>query len=246
MDYHLFRRFKLNKTKYERKTVLLAEDDIEIAKVVVAYLERDGFNAIHAPDGETALKLIEQNDPDFIILDIKMPKKDGLQVLKEIRDNSDTPVMMLTAIDTDVDKIFALKTGADDYLVKPFSPMELVTRVHVILRRIQFHHKDEALSIYKTKNLEINKITCQVYVGPERKNISADLTSTEFRILMHLIRYPKRVFSRDEIMDACMPEGNASERTVDSHVSKLRKKLQQAGIFFVPESVRGFGYRLGD
>lgn len=230
----------------ERKIVLVAEDDIEIAKIVLTYLERDGFGVIHASDGELAVKMAEQYQPAFVILDIKMPKKDGWQVLMELRNFTDVPVMMLTALDADVDKIFALKAGADDYMIKPFNPVEVVARVHVILKRSQYHTKDDLLKIYKTKNLEINQRTHQVYVGPERVDITSELTSTEFRILMHLIRYPKRVFTRDEIMDACMSEGNVSERTVDSHVSKLRKKISRAGIYFVPESVRGFGYRLGD
>lgn len=230
----------------EKRIILLAEDESDIAKIVIAYLERDGFHVIHAADGEMAIKHAEQNALDFIILDIKMPKKDGWQVLKELRNTSDVPIMMLTALDTDVDKVFALKTGADDYLVKPFNPAELLARVHVILKRSQYHQKDEILKIYKTKNLELNKTTHEVFVGPERINLSEDLTSTEFKILMHLIRYPKRVFSREEIMDACMHESNISERTIDSHISKLRKKIQQAGVFFIPESVRGFGYRLGD
>ncbi|EKY3917451.1 response regulator [Enterobacter sp. DTU_2021_1002640_1_SI_PRY_ASU_LCPMC_013] len=230
----------------EKKIVLLAEDETDIAKVVIAYLERDGFEVLHAIDGEIALRIAEQNNPDFIILDIKMPKKDGWQVLRELRNATDTPIMMLTALDTDIDKVFALKTGADDYLVKPFNPAELMARVHVILKRSQYHQKDEILKIYKTKNLEINKTTHEVFVGPARINLSEELTSTEFKILMHLIRYPKRVFTREEIMDACTHEGNISERTIDSHISKLRKKIQQAGVFYVPESVRGFGYRLGD
>lgn len=230
----------------EKRIILLAEDEIAIAKIVIAYLERDGFEVIHATDGEMAVRLAEQNIPDFIILDIKMPKKDGWQVLRELRNASDVPVMMLTALDADIDKVFALKTGADDYLVKPFSPPELIARVHVILKRSQYHQKNEVLKIYKTKNLEVNKTTHEVFVGSARINLSAELTSTEFKILMHLIRYPKRVFSREEIMDACTHEGNISERTIDSHISKLRKKIQQAGVFFVPESVRGFGYRLGD
>ncbi|MCL6743569.1 response regulator [Kosakonia sp. R1.Fl] len=230
----------------EKKTVLVAEDDSDIAGVMIAYLERDKFAVFHAPDGEKAVIMAEKYQPDFIILDIKMPKKDGWQVLMELRQTTDIPIMMLTAMDTDADKIQALKTGADDFLVKPFNPEELVARVHVILKRSQQYHARENLKLYKTRNIEINKITHQVYVGPKKMDLSTDLTSTEFKILMHLIRYPQRVFTREEIMNSCMPEGNACDRTVDSHVSKLRKKIQQAGIVNVPECVRGFGYRLGD
>ncbi|EPH1778396.1 response regulator [Enterobacter sp. 04-C-01-SI_S15] len=235
----------MNSMAVERK-ILLAEDDIDIARIVVAYLEREGFGVLHATDGYAAMKIAEHNHPDFVILDIKMPKKDGWQVLAELRRFTDVPIMMLTAIDTDIDKVFALKTGADDYLVKPFNPAELMARIHVILKRSHYHQHNESMTTFKSKNMEVNKITHQVLVGSGRVDISAELTSTEFKILSHLIRHPKRVFTREELINACLPEGNASERTVDSHVSKLRKKIQQAGVYFVPESVRGFGYRLGD
>ncbi|WP_417633217.1 winged helix-turn-helix domain-containing protein [Citrobacter freundii] len=121
-----------------------------------------------------------------------------------------------------------------------------MARIHVILKRSHYHQHNESMTTFKSKNMEVNKITHQVLVGSGRVDISAELTSTEFKILSHLIRHPKRVFTREELINACLPEGNASERTVDSHVSKLRKKIQQAGVYFVPESVRGFGYRLGD
>lgn len=226
--------------------IVLAEDEKDIAAALTAYLHREGFIVFHAEDGNQALKYVQDHDPDFIILDIRMPHKDGWMALSEIRLLTDAPVMMLTALDADADKVFALKTGADDYVVKPFNPTEVIARIHVILRRFRHHTKDEIQKVYETRHVYINHLTHQVLVGPGRIDISNMLTSTEYRILLHLIRHPKRVFSRNEILDACLAERGAGERTVDSHISKLRRKLEQSGINFVPESIRGFGYRLGD
>ena len=125
----------MNNVVCNAKKILLAEDNAGVTKVVLAYLEREGFEAFHASNGEQALELIELIKPDFIVLDIKMPKKDGLEVLKELREKYTTPVMIISAVDTNAVKLRAFEIGADDYMVKPFNPMELVTRIHVIFRR---------------------------------------------------------------------------------------------------------------
>lgn len=226
--------------------VLLAEDESGIADILRAYLEKEGFDVIHAREGKEALALFYSKVPSFVILDIRMPLMDGWQVLAQIRRESDVPVMMLTALDADVDKIQALRTGADDYIVKPFNPAEVVARVHVILRRMPYYHSDKDQQSYSTRNIEVNLLNHTVFVKNTQTDIGDLLTSTEYKILLHLIRFPKRVFSRQEILEHCLPEGDASERTVDSHISKLRKKFEQAGLTAVPESIRGFGYRLGD
>ncbi|EKN5090150.1 response regulator transcription factor [Pectobacterium versatile] len=226
--------------------ILLAEDEEGIAEILLAYLQKEGFFVVHATDGQEALERYHQESPDFIILDIRMPFIDGWQVLNEIRKDSDVPVMMLTALDADIDKIHALRVGADDYIVKPFNPAEVVARIYVILRRLPFYSKNKNQSIYSTKNIEIDTVSHLVKIKNTGEEIGNKLTSTEFKILMHLIRYPKRVFTRGELLEHCLPEGEASERTVDSHISKLRKKIEQAGLPSVPESIRGFGYRLGD
>ncbi|MEJ5174209.1 response regulator [Erwinia sp. MYb416] len=217
--------------------ILLAEDEKDIADILFAYLQKESFTIIHAANGREALERYFEDRPDFVILDIKMPFIDGWQVLNDIRKDSDVPVMMLTALDADVDKIHALRVGADDYIVKPFNPAEVVARIHVILRR---------LPIYSSKNIDVDTVNHLVKIKNSGTEIGSRLTSTEFKILMHLIRYPKRVFTRRELLEHCLPEGEASERTVDSHISKLRKKIEQAGLPSVPESIRGFGYRLGD
>ncbi len=230
----------------QKKTILVVEDEPDIARIITAWLEKDGFEVIHAEDGDIAVRMVQQCLPDFIILDIKMPKKDGWTVLQEVRQFSDIPVLMLSAMDTDIDKVLALKTGADDYLVKPFNPAELVARVQVILRRMSFRQRNDESKVFKSRSLEVNQMTHQIFVGPRMRDISSSLTSTEFKIISHLMRHPQRVFSRSEIMAACFTTSDISDRTIDSHISKLRKKLEKSGIAHVPESVRGFGYRLGD
>lgn len=237
---------KCSGAKMKNIKVLLAEDESGIADILLAYLAKEGFEVIHAREGKEALSLFYSAAPSFVILDIRMPLMDGWQVLAQIRRESDVPVMMLTALDSDVDKIQALRTGADDYIVKPFNPAEVVARVHVILRRMPFYHTDKDEQSFSTRNIEVSLPNHTVVIKQTQKDIGDLLTSTEYKILLHLIRFPKRVFSRQEILEHCLPEGDASERTVDSHISKLRKKFEQAGLTAVPESIRGFGYRLGD
>lgn len=226
--------------------ILLAEDEEDIADILFAYLQKESFTIIHAANGREALERYFEERPDFVILDIKMPFIDGWQVLNNIRKDSDVPVMMLTALDADVDKIHALRVGADDYIVKPFNPAEVVARIYVILRRLPFYSHNKNQHIYSSKNIEVDTVNHLVKIKNSGTEIGNMLTSTEFKILMHLIRFPKRVFTRRELLEHCLPEGEASERTVDSHISKLRKKIEQAGLPSVPESIRGFGYRLGD
>lgn len=226
--------------------ILLAEDEDDIADILRAYLEKEAFEVLRAKNGREAMTIFRENQPDFVILDIKMPVLDGWEVLYEIRQMSEVPTMMLTALDADIDKIHALRSGADDYIVKPFNPAEVVARVHVILRRMPFYKKTDSAGLYNTKNIAIDQRNHSVKIKSGNVDIGSRLTSTEFKILLHLIRYPKRVFTRRELMENCLPEGDTNERTVDSHISKLRKKIEQAGLPAVPESIRGFGYRLGD
>jgi len=158
-----------------------------------------------AENGERALEVFSQHLPEFVILDITMPKKNGWEVLSTIKKVSDVPVLMLTAVDTDIDKVFALRTGADDYMIKPFNPSELVARVLVILKRMNHHQFNENLTVYKTKNIELNVTAHQVFIGESMQDISPCLTTTEYRILLHLVRFPKRVFTRKELIEACLP-----------------------------------------
>ncbi len=222
--------------------ILIAEDDPEIADIIRAYLEREGFRTVHAPDGRIALDLHHALKPDLILLDVSMPRMDGWEVLAAVRQRSTTPVIMVTALDQDIDKLQALRIGADDYVVKPFNAVEVVARTKAVLRRTA---SERAGGVLRAGPLEIDQEAHEV------RKVEADdsvtrlaLTLTEFRLLVHLAKNPHRVFSRGELVDACLPGSDALDRTVDSHVSKLRRKLAQAGLPDMPEGIRGVGYRL--
>lgn len=216
---------------------LIAEDDKDIADILRAYLEREGFRTVQAGDGRTALDLHLALKPDVLLLDITMPLADGWEVLSEVRRRGGTPVLVLTALDQDIDKLQALRIGADDYVVKPFNPVEVVARVKAVLRRAG---PGASGGVLRIGPVEIN--TTAHIVRTDRGEVA--LTLTEFRLLTHMARTPTRVFSRSELLDACLPGSDALDRTVDSHISKLRRKLDQAGAPDMPEGVRGVGYRL--
>jgi len=224
--------------------ILLVEDDVEIAAILTAYLQNAGFTVSHAENGALALAFCATSSPDLIILDVRMPVMDGWQVLAEVRRRGNTPVIMLTANDDDVDKLSALRIGADDYVVKPFNPAEVVARVQAVLRRTQVVTRSD--DSFSTRSLSINLQQHSVVVKPDGTDIAPRLTTTEFRLITQFVREPNRVFSRDELLEACFPEGDTLPRTVDSHISKLRKKLDDAGASGLLQNVRGFGYRLGE
>jgi len=216
---------------------LIAEDARDIADILRAYLEREGFRTVQAGDGRTALDLHLALKPDVLLLGLSMPLVDGWEVLSEVRRRGSTPVLVITALDQDLDKLQALRVGADDYVVKPFNPVEVVARVKAVLRRAG---TGAAAGILRVGPVEID--TVAHLVRTDRGEVA--LTLTEFRLLCHMARTPTRVFSRSELVDACLPGSDALDRTVDSHISKLRRKLEQAGAADMPEGVRGVGYRL--
>ncbi|NJS13317.1 MAG: response regulator transcription factor [Sphingopyxis sp.] len=222
--------------------ILIAEDAPEIAMILSSYLERDGFRAVVAADGEIALMHHRMLKPDLILLDVQMPKQDGYSVLAEIRRRGSTPVIMATARAEDLDKLSALAIGADDYIVKPFNPMEVVARVKAVLRRSSGAMADNAIL-----RAGLVLLDCSSYAATIERDgadIALDLTLTEYRLLEHMARSPRRVFSRSELVDTCMPDSDALERTVDSHISNLRRKLEAAGADGYCKVVRGVGYRL--
>ncbi|AIO30123.1 hypothetical protein DM39_6756 [Burkholderia cenocepacia] len=224
--------------------VLIAEDEPEIAEILTAYFARSGLRTVHAADGRRALELHLSIKPDLVLLDVQMPQVDGWKVLAEIRHRGDTPVIMLTALDQDVDKLTGLRIGADDYVVKPFNPAEVVARAQAVLRRSMAAPRDEAQSVLRAEPFEIDLERHEATVEVDGTRHTLALTLTEFKLLAQLARAPRRVFTRAELMATCLPEGDALERTVDSHVSKLRKKLDDLGVAGVPASVRGVGYKL--
>lgn len=224
--------------------VLIAEDEVEIADILIAYLQRSGIRAQHAIDGQQALAMHHALKPDLLLLDVLMPQLDGWQVLSEIRAKSDTPVIMLTALDQDIDKLMGLRLGADDYVVKPFNPAEVVARVQAVLRRTRATPPATA-QMLRVGQFQIDLDSHEASIYRDGQQHPLDLTLTEFKLLTCLMRAPKRVFSRADLLVNCLPEGDTLERTVDSHISKLRKKLEVLGIQGVPVSVWGVGYRFG-
>lgn len=224
--------------------ILIVEDEAEIAEIIEAYLQREGLRTAWARDGREGLQLHLSLHPDLVLLDVQMPVMDGWAVLAALRQRGGTPVIMLTALDDDVDKVSALRVGADDYVVKPFNPTEVVARVRAVLRRSQATSVDLAPSVLRVGALELNRFAHAAWIHLEAGRLPLALTVTEFKLLLVLANAPRRVFSRAELVDACLPDGDTQERTIDSHMSKLRKKFEQLGVEGMPTGVRGVGYCL--
>lgn len=209
------------------------------SQVLEGYLRREGFRTERAADGEAALRLPHEARPDLVLLDVMLPKLDGFTVLRRLREVDDTPVIMLTARIEDVDKLVGLRMGADDYVVKPFSPPEVVERVKAVLRRAMTTPRREAL--LRLGQLGVDPAGMVATVDGAR----LELTLSEYRLLEHFARYPKRTFSRAELQKACLLESDALERVVDAHIGNLRKKLEGVGSTGL-ETVWGVGYRFWD
>lgn len=224
--------------------ILIVEDEAEIAEILDAYLVRAGFRTVRAADGDTALLHHRMLRPDLVLLDVKLPRRDGHAVLAEIRASSNVPVIMATALGEDLEKLTALRVGADDYVVKPFNPLEVVARVQAVLRRTAGREASSARLRLARLEIDLESHAVKTLADDGSAQV-IPVTLTEFRILAHMARQPHRVFTRGDLLDACLPgEGDAMERTVDSHISKLRKKLETAGEQGYLEGVRGVGYRL--
>jgi len=226
--------------------VLIAEDEGEIADILGAYLARSGLRSVRAVDGEAALASHRQLRPDLVLLDVQMPRMDGWQVLSELRRRGNTPVIMLTALDQDVDKLTGLRVGADDYVAKPFNPAEIVARIQAVLRRSAREPSDAPSGVIRQGPFEIDLRSHEVTVRTDEQLHALTFTLTEFRLLVHMARAPRQVHSRLDLLHNCLPEGDAQERTVDSHVSKLRRKLEDVGVIGIPATIRGVGYRFLD
>ncbi|MCD2174417.1 response regulator [Rhizobium sp. C4] len=225
----------------ENALILVIEDEPEIADIIETYFIREGFRTISAGDGVVGLAHHAMLKPDLVILDVKLPGQDGYEVLAAIRRRGDTPVIMVTALAEDLDKLQALRIGADDYVVKPFNPMEVVARAKAVLRRTFGRLSG---SMLRVGPLTIDPQAHSARIDTADGSVALELTKTEFRLLRHLAGSPNRVFERSELVDACLPEGDALNRTVDSHLSNLRRKLASAGADGLLTSVRGVGYKL--
>ena len=222
----------------ENGTVVVVEDDPHIADLVDLYLRRDGYRVLLAPDGEKGLALFAQEDPWIVILDVGLPGvKDGFEVCREIRAKGSVPVLFLTARDDEVDRILGLELGADDYLVKPFSPRELVARVRAILRRTR--EAPPPREVVTVEDLEVDLRRREV----RRAGDVVALTTREFDLLAFLANNIGLALSRQQLLDGVWgSDWYGDERTVDVHVAQLRKKL---GPELPLATVWGVGYRFG-
>lgn len=204
-----------------KKKILVVDDEDQIVKVLRAYLEKAGFEVISAADGGAALAIFRQAQPDFVILDLNLPVMDGLDVCRAMRRESNVPVLMLTARVEEADRLIGLELGADDYMVKPFSPREVVARVRTIFRRAS--PAPEKAETIQVGDLVIDRSAHSV----TRSGAPIELTRTEFDILTTLAAQPRRVFSRMQIMEQAMGDSfEGYERTIDAHIKNLRNKLE--------------------
>jgi len=206
------------------KTILVVEDEASIAEVVSLYLKRAGFTVQIAPDGKKAMTLFEREQPDFVILDLMLPEVDGLSLTRWLRDRSDVPIIMLTARREEMDRIAGLEMGADDYVVKPFSPQELVSRVRAVMRRLG---RDQAEAEHERSlsfdGLSIDPRSRVVKVG----GAEIELTAKEFDMFYLLARHPKQVFTREQLLERVWGGSQYIDPgTVTVHVRRLREKIE--------------------
>ena len=221
--------------------ILVVEDEPNIASLVELYLTRERFRVEHVTDGTEALAAVERDEPDLVILDVMLPGIDGIEVCRRLRARWSTPIVMLTARDSEVDRVLGLELGADDYVTKPFSPRELVARVKAILRRVQPDHgpaDDEVLALGPVR------------LDPARRSVRVNddevgLTAREFDLLAYLLQNRGIVCTRDTLLERVWGyERVVDTRTVDSHVKTVRQKLGSAGALI--KTVRGVGYKADD
>ncbi len=225
------------------RTILVVEDEIKIRELLRSYLEREGFVVVTTASGAEAIGLADHAAPDLIVLDLGLPDVPGEEVAREVRRFSAVPILMLTARSAEEDRIHGLEVGADDYVTKPFSPRELILRVHAILRRGQGEASSVARRSYGDGRLVIDEDRREAVVGGS----PVELTPTEWGVLTALAGVPGRVYSRYELINRVRGyEFEGYERTIDSHVKNLRRKIESDPADpQIVTTVLGAGYRLG-
>ncbi len=219
--------------------ILLVDDEPSIVQLARMYLERENFRVESAGDGEAALEAVRRLTPHLIVLDVMLPKLDGLEVCRRLRaENNPVAIIMLTARDEDIDKILGLELGADDYLTKPFNPRELVARIKAILRRAERTAQPDAVPLHLA-NLTVDPVRREALIA----DLNLDLRTQEFELLLILVGHPGRVFTREQLLQQAWGfDFYGQTRTVDVHIAHLRKKL--AGSSVTIETVTGIGYKL--
>ena len=232
-------------------SILVIEDDPGIVKIVRLYLERDGHRVATAGDGAAGLRLAQESPPDLVVLDLMLPRLDGMAVCRALRAQSEVPIIMVTARAGEDDRLAGLDLGADDYIVKPFSPRELAARVRAVLRRAtraENAGSGAGANAGRPSRLEYDGIVIDLEARAVRiGDRSPALTPTEFRLLAMLAQQPGRVFSRDQIIENAFGDDyDGFDRTVDVHIANLRRKIEPDGKRprYV-QTVHGVGYRFG-
>ncbi len=222
-------------------TILVADDEAEIRELLRLYLEKDGYQVLEAADGRSALSLLEKEEIDMALLDIMMPEADGYHVLKKLRENSNMPVMILSAKNQDADKILGLDLGADDYLAKPFNPMEAVARINSNIRRFySLGAEGRKVRQLEVKDLRLDTEECLVY----RNGQPIDLTSVEYKMLRMFMEYPGKVFTKQQLYENVWGEEYAiADNNIMVSISRLRAKLSEDGSAYI-KTIRGLGYRM--
>ena len=224
--------------------ILVVDDDPHIREVISFALEKANMKVTLANDGKQALDSFNKSPVDLIVLDINMPEMDGLECCREIRKNSEVPILFLSSRDDEIDRILGLEIGGDDYVTKPFSPRELVARVNVILKRTLSNGIDKGSdSDLKLTHGRLQLDTEQHAIWWDEKEVA--LTATEFAMLAQLMKQPKRVFSREVIMEGAYQFNiHVSDRTIDSHIRHIRQKFSEVGCESIIETQHGVGYKL--
>lgn len=220
--------------------ILIADDNQQITSILEEYAKREGYMPIIAQDGSDALELFYRKNPDIILLDVMMPKMDGFEVCREIRRTSNVPIIMVTARGEDFERIMGLDIGADDYIVKPFSPAEVMARIRAVMRRIE--REDTRAQILSLDNLTINLDDYTVMID----NVDVSLTKKEIELLWTLAANKNKVFSRDNLLDSLWGHDYYGDnRTVDSHIKRLRAKLDEFNHeHWEIKTIWGVGYKL--
>ena len=221
--------------------ILIVDDEENICELVRLYIEKEGFDAIIANDGQEAVAKFNKEKPDLILLDIMLPIKDGWQVCREIRAQSKVPIIMLTAKGETFDKVLGLELGADDYVVKPFEPKELIARIRAVLRRsadsVDEKADEDELSF---DGLKINQSTYEVYIDGKK----VEMPPKEFELLYFLAKNTNKVFTRDQLLDEIWGyEFFGDSRTVDVHIKRIREKLEGENRTWALKTVWGVGYK---
>ena len=219
-----------------KKTVLIVEDEKKLANILIEYLQKDGFQTKHIAIGSEVIPWVKGHNPDLILLDLMLPEMNGKQICQEIRTFSSIPIIMVTAMVEEIDRLIGLELGADDYICKPFSPKEVTARVKAVLRRSD----PDYIKNSQSRGFEVNPDQYSITLAGQK----LDLTPVEFRLLSMFIEYPNRVYNRDQILNNVFDDGRiVLDRTVDTHIKNLRQKLQavNAKSDYI-RSIYGIGY----